>query len=100
MFVEPYELVSTVHYGDVVLDVGANIGSFTKQIVKKAKRVIAIEPEPLNFRYLTRYFGNHQKVTLINKAVWNSSGILELKLSTDHGKHSFFKENVDTCYSR
>jgi len=36
----------------VVIDVGAHMGFFTLKVAKKVKRVIAFEPDPINFRFL------------------------------------------------
>lgn len=37
---------------DVVIDVGAHVGLFTLKVAKKVKKVVAIEPHPLNYRFL------------------------------------------------
>jgi FkbM family methyltransferase len=38
---------------DVVIDVGAHMGFFTLKVAKKVKKVIAVEPDPVNFLFLT-----------------------------------------------
>jgi len=53
---------------DLIIDVGAGIGDFAVIAAKfyKAKRVIAIEPEPSTFRYLTKNIEiNHLLGTII-----------------------------------
>ena len=51
-------------YTGVVVDVGANIGSFTLFAAKLgAKKVIAVEPEPHNLKLLRRNIKEHQSIT-------------------------------------
>lgn len=60
--------------GDWVIDVGANVGHYTKrfsELVGKSGRVMAFEPVPVTFSLLaanTRIF-QHSNVTLFNAAV-------------------------------
>lgn len=57
--------------GKVVLDIGANIGCFTKLALEKgAKHVVSIEPEPNNYNMLDlNTAGHHDRVTLYNSAL-------------------------------
>lgn len=63
-----------IHPGDWVLDIGANIGHYTKrfsELVGAHGRVIAFEPVPITFSILSgnaQMFAN-QNVSLINAAV-------------------------------
>ena len=61
---------------DVVLDAGANIGLFTIFCCDRVKRVIAIEPEPSNFKMLELNINenNCKNVILVNKAISNRKG--------------------------
>ncbi len=63
---------------DVVLDVGANIGAFTVKVARKVKRVIAIEPEPQNYRLLLENIkiNNIQNVLPVNLAVSDKEEIV------------------------
>ena len=48
-------MIETVRPGDIAIDVGANLGWFTVILAKQVGRqgkVIAFEPEPLNFQLL------------------------------------------------
>jgi FkbM family methyltransferase len=38
---------------DVVIDVGAHMGFFTLKIARKVEKVVAVEPDPANFLFLT-----------------------------------------------
>jgi len=58
--------------GDVVLDIGANIGFYTKilsDLVGSTGKVYAFEPDKTNFSYLQKNASVLKNVSLINKAV-------------------------------
>lgn len=56
---------------DVVLDLGTNIGAFTVDIFDKVKKVIAFEPEDVNFEFASINIedNNAKNVTAFKKAV-------------------------------
>ena len=72
--------------GDVVLDIGANIGYyaliFAKLVGPKGK-VFAFEPDPENFALLNKNIkiNEYKNVVLINKAVSNEVGEIKLYLN-------------------
>jgi FkbM family methyltransferase len=78
--------------GDVVLDLGANIGYWTcllAELVGDKGHVYAFEPEPNNFQLLKKNveINNYKNVTLEQKAVSNKTGKTRLFISnvtTDH----------------
>lgn len=55
---------------DVVLDLGANIGAFTASVAPRVRRVIAVEPEDVNFSFLRRnvYVNHLGNVELVQAA--------------------------------
>jgi len=66
----------------VIIDAGANIGDSTAWYLTRfpEARVIAVEPDPENFRVLElncRPYGN--RVSLLCAALWSESGRLSLK---------------------
>jgi len=64
---------------DVVLDVGASIGLFTKYILKKgAKQVFAFEPDIRSINLLGQNFFNKPSVNIIPKALSSTSEIKKL----------------------
>jgi FkbM family methyltransferase len=76
-FVGEYDLIlSHIRSSDVVVDAGANIGIFTLLAARKARLVIAVEPDPENFRYLKRNvrLNRAENVVLVNKALSNYVG--------------------------
>ena len=65
-----------INIGDVVLDGGAHIGTFTVfALIHGAKLVISVEPNPITFPILEynvkRNMGD-RNVVFVNKALWNS----------------------------
>lgn len=72
--------------GDLVIDVGAHMGFFSLKIAKKVKRVIAVEPDPTNFLFLTlnvQINGVEKKVGLHNLALGES----DCQMFLDRGRH-------------
>ena len=56
--------------GKVVVDIGANIGCFTRWALEHgAKKVIAIEPEPNNFKMLELNTQGYENVVCLNAAI-------------------------------
>lgn len=86
--------------GDCVIDVGANIGVYTKrcsELVGRDGRVIAFEPVPETFALLTsnaQRFG-FANVTLINAAVSDESAFLGISMPTfDTGLKNFYQARL------
>ena len=84
----------SVKKGDVVLDVGANIGYFTllaASIVGKEGKVYAFEPEPRNFGYLSKNIAlnRYGNVTVAQRAVSDKPGTIKLFMCPyDTGHHT------------
>lgn len=96
---EPFEteVVSRcIKPGDVVIDIGANIGYYTlvfARLVGNDGHVFAFEPDPENFALLAKNveINGYRNVTMIQKAVSNTSGTLRLYLSEENkGDHRIF----------
>ena len=81
-----YEKNYTLKKGDVVIDIGANIGTFSikaAKIVGDEGKIIAIEPAPGNLEFLRRNVEANglRNVVIISKGVWSSKGKASLYLS-------------------
>jgi FkbM family methyltransferase len=94
--------------GEVVIDIGGNIGTFSvyAAAVCRASRVIAFEPFPDNYRMLLKNVeqNNLHMITCVNQAVAGSSGVRTMRLNPiDSGSHSLVKGtlertvNVECC---
>jgi FkbM family methyltransferase len=77
--------------GDVVLDIGANIGFYTKilsELVGEQGKVYAFEPDKTNYGHLLQNAGHLKNVVFHNKAVSDKTGTITLyhsdMLNVDH----------------
>jgi fibrillarin-like rRNA methylase len=78
-------LKRTIKKGDTVLDIGANIGFYSKLLAGltgESGKVYSFEPDAANYNYLLRNTKGIKNIIPINKAVSESSGILQLYTST------------------
>ena len=103
---EEYNLLNNfVEFGDWVLDIGANVGHYTKKlssIVGVDGRVIAFEPVPLTFELLAANVALFpiQNVTLINVAVSDCTDIQGMDMPkfntglTNYYRAHIVKENA------
>lgn len=96
---------SIVKRGEVVLDIGANIGYYTllfAKLVGQDGKVYAFEPHPQNFSLLRRNveYNGYGNVVLEQKAVADTSGIAALYLAKSGSHHhSICKNNFNTTSS-
>jgi FkbM family methyltransferase len=86
---------------DYVIDVGANIGTVCITLVRERifARALAIEPEPRNFRLLTkniRRSGLSSSIRALPLSLSSSDGRLDLELSTDNFGDHRIKSPVDS----
>ena len=86
--------------GDVVLDVGAHVGSYAlrySRIVGNKGRVVAFEPEPDNRRILNWNIrlNKADNVSPRSEALGNFRGKVRLKLSAFAGVHSFVRTSAE-----
>jgi FkbM family methyltransferase len=91
-------LQRTLRFGDVVFDVGANVGVYTglaAAVVGSAGHVYAFEPGPDNLSNLHRRFGATTNVTVIAAAVSDRPGTATLFTDRrDSRRHSLSSANV------
>lgn len=79
-------IVSRVSAGDIVWDVGANVGFFTAKFAAaagKTGKVIAFEPAPGAYSVLRRDFSHNDNVVLENLALADFDGSAEFAVSDD-----------------
>src|SRR3989304_9283187 len=77
--------------GDVVLDIGTNIGFYAKilsQLAGSTGKVHCFEPDPLNFTHLKKNTLPFKNIIINNKAVGSETGTLTIytskNLNVDH----------------
>ena len=73
----------SVRDSDIVFDVGAHLGTFTRMALHRgARQVVAIEPDPVNAACFRRTFSDEiadGRVRLVEAAAWHSPGSLEFE---------------------
>ncbi len=94
-----YRLQFLVKHGDVVFDVGANVGTEARSaLAAGASLVVAIEPEPLNLECLRRNLISEireKRAVIVPKGAWDKEGLLPLHLDpANAGGASFIWQNT------
>lgn len=85
--------------GDLVFDVGANIGKKAAQFLARGARVVCFEPQPDCIERLRMLFGGDSRVTIVPKGLADQAGQLTLSICEDdtlstfseqwkHGRHA------------
>lgn len=83
--------------GDIVVDAGARIGTYSAKIsdaVGEEGRIIAIEPEPRSFACLRKNIKANQlnNVTAIQKLLWSRTEQRDFYLSENAASHSAYRD--------
>lgn len=63
-----------VQADDLCFDIGAHVGNRTRAWLALGARVVAVEPQPICYRYLERHFGSNPHFTLEKSALGAQSG--------------------------
>jgi FkbM family methyltransferase len=85
------------------VDIGAAQGIYTYWLSKVSRNVVAVEPNPDSFRFLTRAFRSFDNVALLNCAVSDAEGSAVLRvplIATDHNRKALQLEGWGTIDSR
>ena len=77
--------------GDVVVDVGANIGEFSLYAVSKGAQVHAFEPDPSAFACLSHNLRQFPNAIGYKLALWSERTTLSFFKATDQADSSFYK---------
>lgn len=86
--------------GMTVLDIGANIGTFSllaSELVGECGRVVAVEPVARNFDCLAMLVTANalDNITCVRSAAGNTDGSLRMKLAREGGQHSVLEAQID-----
>jgi FkbM family methyltransferase len=87
-FFEFYELKlydGMIREGDIVLDIGASSGTFTNYALDQgASHSYAVEPFPRSLNNMRSTFGKDNRVTIIDKAISDTSGKKTFYMGSDN----------------
>ena len=90
-FESKFEQYFSIKKGDVVMDVGSSLGDTTVIMGMKAGstgKVIAVEPEPINLKYLAKNTAELGNVDILDYAAWKSKGTMSLNTHSSPTGHS------------
>lgn len=85
--------------GDWVIDIGANVGHYTKAFsdaVGRTGRVLAFEPIPRTFEFLTtncQHFRN-RNITLFNAAASDREALVSMEIPVDAGGANYYQARI------
>lgn len=82
-----YRLLNSHNKSSSILDIGANLGVFSRKFLEKGCTVVAVEPDPFTFTILQENLTGFPNLVLVNKAVSLSSGSMTLY------RHERYKES-------
>lgn len=88
-----------VRPGDIVLDCGANTGTFVHEaLTAGAAKVIAIDPSPGNVEGMRRTFAKEiaeGRVVVYPKGVWDKDDVIEMNVFSNSALDSFVMKTRD-----
>ncbi len=87
-----------INPGDLVFDVGANVGNRVEAFLKCDAKVVAVEPQPSCVNILKKKF--EDQITIENIGLSDTAGELEMHISTDTTISSFSKEYIESTKDR
>jgi len=76
----------SIKRGDLVLDIGANIGYVSSYFLDRGANVVAFEPNPHARALLKSRLGSHPNLSVRDSAVSTTSGTARLDLHERHGE--------------
>lgn len=82
--------------GDIVFDVGANVGNRTKVFLKLEAHVVGFEPQQMCADFLSEVLTDHARFTLIRKALGSTVGEGQMLISGHHTISSMSPQWVET----
>ena len=80
----------------LILDCGANVGYSAAYFANKypQAKIIAVEPEPLNFKMLTYNTHFFDNVTCLNSAIWYNEGYIKILPDVPGNTLAFMTEDT------
>ncbi|MEG4519845.1 MULTISPECIES: FkbM family methyltransferase [unclassified Microcoleus] len=85
-----------VQPGQLVFDVGANIGQKADIYAAAGAKVICFEPQPNCVNILTEKYQHNQNIAIVNKGLAEQAGTMQLSVCTDANYISTFSKKWQT----
>ncbi|MEG4282323.1 FkbM family methyltransferase [Microcoleus sp. A006_D1] len=85
-----------VQPGELVFDVGANIGQKADVYAAAGAKVICFEPQPNCVNILTDKYQHNQNIAIVNKGLAEQAGTMQLSVCTDANYISTFSKKWQT----
>jgi len=79
--------------GDLVFDIGANMGNRIRPFLQIGAKVIAVEPQKLCVKQLEKEFG--KRITIVQKGCGSKEEVKDLYISQTHVLSSFSKNFIN-----
>jgi FkbM family methyltransferase len=101
VFETKFERFFKIEKSETVLDVGACIGDTTVPMAIKTGstgKIIAVEPHPLNIKYLKLNLANFNNVEIIGIALWNEKGTVRFNVHDSPTGHSILEDKERDNY--
>jgi len=79
-------MLASIHVGDTVWDVGANVGLYEESILEKVGpqgTVYAFEPNPVSIAVMQEKFGAYSHLKLVNVGLGDLAGKMPLYVNSD-----------------
>ena len=85
-----------VEAGQIIFDVGANIGQKADFFIGIGAKVVCFEPQPNCVEVLHQKYGHNPQVTIVNKGLAEHPGEMQLSISSDLNVLSTFSDKWKT----
>ena len=83
--------------GEVVFDVGANLGNYAEAYLRLGARVVAIEPDPRNLQILRRRFHGNSQIFIEACAAGATNGTAQLHLADRDDVSTLSADWMNVC---
>lgn len=87
-----HRIVETVLPGELIFDIGANVGAKAALYSSRQAQVIAVEPQPAMVAELRQRFEGNPLVTIVPKGVGAQHGILSMAINSNEPVLSTFSQ--------
>jgi len=92
-----HQVISYIAPGDLVFDIGANVGDKTASLVKHVDAaVVCVEPQPLCVSVLQERFSNNPLIKIVQSGVDSVSGFKDLSICDTQNAISTFSDRWKT----